>query len=192
MDSSIPPSLSRKRANGDTESPIQGLSTKRHQTVPKSPKTSIRDASEALIQAIKTAEEAFQQPQPTLAPLSDEISEVRIVGIFSTLEDANASVRNHCSIYAKRDEPDANFKEGRTIDGRIYYETHDAGRDGFAVEIVRQVVNPLGLSRSRIGAGISESLVRIPKSRRWNLINYFVNGMGGSGGSRSGPWEGLE
>ncbi|KAI9048679.1 hypothetical protein LZ554_007510 [Drepanopeziza brunnea f. sp. 'monogermtubi'] len=73
MSSSISPSLSRKRPNGETEIPIQGLSTKRHQTVPKSPKTSIRDASEALIQAIKTAEEAFQQPQPVSRTSSETV-----------------------------------------------------------------------------------------------------------------------
>ena len=57
-------STSLKRTNAATEDPIPGPAGKRLVTEPKSPKTAIRDASEALIEAIKRAEEAVHQPPP--------------------------------------------------------------------------------------------------------------------------------
>jgi hypothetical protein len=57
-------STSRKRTNAAMEDRIPGPAGKRLEIEPKSPKTAIRDASEALIEAIKRAGEAVHQPPP--------------------------------------------------------------------------------------------------------------------------------
>jgi hypothetical protein len=57
-------STSRKRTNAAMEDSIPGPAGKHLETEPKSPKTAIRDAPEALIEAIKRAEEAVHQPLP--------------------------------------------------------------------------------------------------------------------------------
>lgn len=50
-------SSSRKRPLAEVENKDPAPASKRHEIEPKSPKTAIRDASEALIEAIKKAEE---------------------------------------------------------------------------------------------------------------------------------------
>jgi hypothetical protein len=54
--------VSRKRPLSEVENTNSAPANKRQEIEPKSPKTAIRDASEALIEAIRKAEDVLSRP----------------------------------------------------------------------------------------------------------------------------------
>ena len=148
---------------------------KKRIAVPKSPKTVIQDASAALVDAIKNAEEdiahkqaqAAKQREIELRPetqeaerkaasipyvylvqemqfMNNEMLDIEIEGVFTTLEEANKCVRNHCYYHAERDDPDADFDEGMSADGGIWYDYKDDKGNGSEVKVLKKEVKGLG------------------------------------------------
>lgn len=66
-----------------------------------------------------------------------EYSEIET--LYLTLEGANNRVRNECHKLADRDDPEADFEEGREEDGRIWWKSFDECGYGweFQIEIMQ-------------------------------------------------------
>jgi hypothetical protein len=70
--------------------------------------------------------------------------DIEIEGVFTTLEEANKCVRNHCYYYAERDDPDADFDEGMSADGGIWYDYKDDKGNGSEVKVLKKEVKGPG------------------------------------------------
>lgn len=82
--------------------------------------------------------------------LEHNCDEDGIVGIFSTLHDANNRVHNHCEDnYAPRDDPDADFEEGVDEERCIYYSWKDDTGHGFDAYIRKYEIASARSERAR-------------------------------------------
>ena len=68
-----------------------------------------------------------------------------VIGVYLSLADTSARVRNECEVFSDRDDPDAVwFQEGFGPDGGIWWETEDKDGKGMTVYIVKLLVEKLG------------------------------------------------
>jgi hypothetical protein len=76
--------------------------------------------------------------------MDNEMLDIEIQEVFTTLEEANKCVRNHCYYYAERDDPDADFDEGMSADGGIWYDYKDDEVNGSEVKVLKKEVKGPG------------------------------------------------
>ncbi|PVH84386.1 hypothetical protein DL98DRAFT_528341 [Cadophora sp. DSE1049] len=161
--------ISSKRSSEEIGSPSTCPATKRHKISLMSPKSSIRDASEAEIDGIGEVEEAHQKPLPPdstrteaeptdkalTAPLrvytvketsfeSFKAKDETIIGLFTTLADAIKQVRACWEVCIDRKYSNVEYLDDYHEDGRLWWTCRDEEGDGYDVDIELNIVKPPG------------------------------------------------